>query len=128
MIELRCVIITADGTKILAGTESGKIYMIEREKEAVTHVFEKAHKGKDLFKSSFSDLWAYIECILGMTLTKDQTLLYTGSADKTIGVFDLRNKTKVDSLDFIHTSKLLDGLKKINHDCGLFQTLSILCN
>lgn len=39
-----------------------------------------------------------------MTISKDQRLLYTGSCDKTISVFDINTKMKIDSLDFIHSS------------------------
>lgn len=45
-----------------------------------------------------------IDSIKSLALAQNEHYLYSASADKTVGVFNIISRKKEDSLDFIHTS------------------------
>lgn len=90
------------GDTIFLGTAHGNIHLVSRELKYILTSFENAHNGT--FEMDVCLTLLMIDSIKSLALAQNEHYLYSASADKTVGVFNIISRKKEDSLDFIHTS------------------------
>ncbi len=116
---VRCVVISSGNKYIISGSGDKSIKVFDLANQEEVYHFENAHESKTVIPLNYNS--NFLDTVNSVAISTDNRYIISGSADKSIKIFDLESKTKLSHLKNAHNGSLfLDYFLK-----SLDQVLSV---
>jgi len=95
------VAVSPNNQMMAGGSQGGVVSIFNMNTKELYHSFEDAHSGNESFIHNIL-ICSRLAQVKSMTFTPDNKFLITGAADACIGIFDLKEKAKLDGIEYAH--------------------------
>ena len=101
---MNCVEITSDNRFAISGSSDNSIKIFDLKEKKEVHHFQNVHKSKNFWLVSHLNFVGEIDTL---AITSDNRLLISGSADRSLKIFDLKEKKEIHHFQNAHESNPL---------------------